>query len=362
MRDHENAKHAAAEGARASASRRSAAPPARPSGLLGLQSTVGNAAVARMVHRTAPAHPISRTAPVQRALGDFSPGHFSEHKISSNEKAQYIRTDKSGAYNKQGDHDKWVERSGKKNVKHYLIAWKDDDTAILGVKATQSPYGGGGYGLGYPALAGGSSELTGPEMDNFYRDDLPEHSMRDRTLREEVDQELWDRSEDGNARRPYALDGVDKLAKEQAHGKNLYKVWSGKVRRSDENPPVPPRPAVHGKPDVEQGKQLAYFENIGTFEAKVSEIEKTAGPQPGVEAVLRAVAGIAGVQVPSDVSQDEQAKIYLSPDNYPLQAFAEEVIEKIRQRKAKRKRGDDSGSDSETSSRPGASRPRTDSH
>ncbi|WP_165686206.1 hypothetical protein [Streptomyces sp. KO7888] len=364
MRDHENAKQAGAEGTRASASRRPAAPPERPSGLLGLQSTIGNAAVARMVRRDSPAHPIPRTAtPVQRALGGFSPANFSEHEISRNESAQYVRTDKFGSYDRKGkgNHDKWVERDRGKNVKHYLIAWKDDDTAILGVKADQSPYGSGGYGLGYPALAGGSSELTGPEMDEFFGDDLPDYSMRDRTLREEVDQELWDRSDDGNTRRPYVLNGVDKLAREQAHGRNVYKVWSGKVRRSDDNQPVPPRPAVHGgRPDVEQAKQLAYHENSRTFEAKVSDIEKTVGPEPKVETVLRAVAGIAGVQVPSDVSQDEQAKIYLSPDNYPLHAFAEEVIEKIRQRRVKRKRADDSGSDSETSMRPGASRPRTD--
>lgn len=292
--------------------------------VLAMQRTAGNQATAGLF-----AGPV-----VQRALGAYSPDHNTVENVTQNEAAKYERLNNKGRPNAGGQSDRWTETENGRRVKHYLIAWVDDDTVVLGLKAAQSPYGGaGGYGLGYPALAGGTSEMSGPEMDTFYNGGAqPADAMRDRTLGEEVGQELWDEKE--GRRNPYRLDQAAPVTAAGAPGsdnRNVYKTWEGRVSRDPGDLRAkPPRPQVGGHgPTPAQGKQLAYYENTGTFEVKVSVLANRLGAQPSKQDVLREVATVAGNSVPADITGNEQARIYLDAGNYPLQAFADVMIAKI---------------------------------
>lgn len=264
-------------------------------------------------------------APAQRA-----PLHNSVERISQNESAIYEKLNDRGVPDPNGQYDRWTEYENHKKVKHYLIAWEDDDTAVLGVKAVNSPYGGRGYGLGHPALAGGTSDMSVPARDALRSADLPpDHTMRDRTLSKEVDQELWDERPD-DKRNPYRLNvsaGI-RFVSQGSDDKNVYKTWEGKVSRDPNDlQEKPPRPAFGGnRPSPVQAEQLAYYENTGTVRVKVSVLAGLVGDRPTNDEVLRKVAEIAKIMIDDGHSQ---AKIYLATDNYPLQAFAARMIEKV---------------------------------
>lgn len=294
--------------------------------VLALQRTAGNRATTGLFSSLV----------AQRVLGAYRPSQHHSEPVTANETATYERLDDRGRPSPQGQNDRWTETENGKKVKHYLIAWLDDDTVVLGLKAAQSPYGRGGYGLGYPALAGGTSEMSGPEMDVFYGGgnvpSVPADGMRDRTLREEVGQELWD--DQNGQRNPYQLDQtvpIEAVGRPGSDARNIYKTWEGKVSRDPNDLQAkPPRPQIgHNGPTLAQGKQLAYYENTGTFQVKVSVLASRVGAHPTKEEILREVAQIAGNSVPADITGDEQARIYLDAGNYPLQEFAGLMIEKI---------------------------------
>lgn len=265
-------------------------------------------------------------APAQRE-------HLSTGLISSNEHAIYEKLDRWGWRDEDGPYDRWAEidpQEGGKRVKHYLIAWEDDDTAVLGIKAENSPYGGGGYGLGYPALAGGTSEMSGDDRNRLGSGLLPSYAMRNWTLSKEVEQELWDKVI--GKRNPYRLNvSADiRFVSQGSDDRNVYKTWEGEVtRQPNDLQDIPKKPNFRGRPNREQSEQLAYFENTGTVRVKVSDLAGTLGGQPTKEDVLREVAKIAEATLPENVNGVEHAEKYLASDNFPLQAFAKRMIEKI---------------------------------
>ncbi|MFD6189480.1 hypothetical protein [Streptomyces sp. NPDC060275] len=293
-----------------------------PAALHNLQRGAGNRAVARMVgderhrqaagsgHRTAPSA-VQRSAardaamPVQRMAGGHTVQRWRNGQVedvSANESARYGR----GSWTQ-------VDKQTKNKVKHYLIAWKDDATAVVGVKAQLSPYNGKpAYGGGFPAPAGGTSEMSERDMDGAWHRNgdstPPGNLMRDHTLHHEVDQELL---------RSYQLTGIGQELATGSDGRNDYKVWHGTVAPVENPAGIPP-----GDP--------SYQENERTVEIRVDDLRRLRiTGRSSTQEVLRAVAELAGTPLPAEVTRGSQAEVYLALDNFPVQELAKQLRARI---------------------------------
>ncbi|MFD8431558.1 hypothetical protein ACFV1R_28580 [Streptomyces coelicoflavus] len=278
-----------------------------PVALHNLQRDAGNHAVARMVgeerHRHGAAMPVQRMA-AGHTVQRWRNGQVED--VSANESARYNRRGRQGNWTQ-------VDKQTNRRIKHYLIAWKDENTAVVGVKAQFSPYDGTpAYGGGFPAPAGGTSEMSEGDMDRAWQQNRgqtpPGNLMRNHTLHHEVDQELL---------RSYQLTDVGHELATGSAGRNDYKVWNGTVAAVD-NPPALP-----------QGDR-SYQENERTAEIRVDDLRhRRITGQSSTEEVLRAVADLAGTPLPAEVEQGSQAEVYLALDNFPVQELAKQLRAKI---------------------------------
>lgn len=278
-----------------------------PVALHNLQRDAGNHAVARMVgeerHRHGGAMPVQRMA-AGHTVQRWRNGQVED--VSANESARYNRRGRQGNWTQ-------VDRQTNRRIKHYLIAWKDEHTAVVGVKAQLSPYDGTpAYGGGFPAPAGGTSEMSEGDMDRAWQGNgnqtPPDNLMRNHTLHHEVDQEL---------RRSYELTGVGQELATGSDGRNDYKMWHGTVASVDNPPGIPPG-------------DRSYQENERTVEIRVDDLRRGGiTGQSSTEQVLRAVAALADTPVPAQVEQGSQAEVYLALDNFPVQELAKQLRAKI---------------------------------
>jgi hypothetical protein len=254
---------------------------------------------------------------IQRVLGQHG-RHKQCESVSLNETAKYHRVNDTGSYEPHGQDDTWTQVVGNRVVKHYVISWLNADTAVVGIKDTNEVYGGtDGWGLGFPAVAGGKSEISGPEMDSIYHAQRND-AMAGYVLNKEIEEELLGQ---------YELRGVPTRVNTSNLPNNQYQVWQGQVVKRAQPRPRPARPALPPpgtRLRLADAAALAHFENTRTVGVKLGDL-MTRGITAAstIEEVLTEVADLAGTPVTNP--QNRQAKIYLRGDNFPLRAFANQV-------------------------------------
>ncbi|MEV6228578.1 hypothetical protein AB0L88_11990 [Saccharopolyspora shandongensis] len=197
-----------------------------------------------------------------------------------------------------------------------MISWlEDNETIVLGVKATEPPYPGQDpYGVGYPAVVGGTSEMTDAAKRSRWRHEIgPIDDMARSTLEKEVDEELKREYRFASERGMWNMG-------EGAYGNTTNRIWTGYV-----SPTSAKYREDHPLPSKEDDP--SFHENERVFTVTLTELQQryriTSGSSN--EEVLRAVAEVAGTSVPDQLEGNEQAEIYLAPDNYPLQALANQI-------------------------------------
>ncbi|WP_207634426.1 hypothetical protein [Candidatus Frankia alpina] len=232
-------------------------------------------------------------------------------QVSANERARYRRRGQN-----------WTEVAGQNNefrIKHYLIAWKDQDTVVLGVKVGTTPYPGQtGYALGFPALAGGTSEITDAAMNTALGPQQTKPGadlLRNHTLNREVDQELL---------RQYVITGTptpvmnrDDPENPNGQQRNRYRIWESAVQSVDNPAPIP-------------ANDPSYRENERTVEIDIYQlIALGINTESNVQQVLQGVALIANTPVHDGSGTHGQT--YLAEDNHPMQALGLRLLARIRE-------------------------------
>lgn len=185
-------------------------------------------------------------------------------------------------------------------TKRYATLFLADNpnVVVLGVKSEVNPYNGSrsnGFGLGYPALAGGNAERGEPVAD---------------TLSREVAEELHGR---------YRLVSVSEDPRREYDDRgNRYDTYAGRAQRLSRPMQLPP--------PANRYERAARMENSRTVEVDVTTLGLTS--ESSKTEILTAIARAAGCQTRDrylDETQRAQRDIYLGPGNSTMQNLARDV-------------------------------------